>query len=92
MISREINLVIDAKIPYFTGIFSSDDRARISNRLKQMNNRTYLWLFLTIDIIEKSPSKYRKPADLDALLSGLPSEINEAYEWILRRSEDRHKA
>ena len=92
MISREINLVIDAKIPHITGIFSSDDRARISNRLKQMNNRTYLWLFLTIDIIEKSPSKYRRPADLDALLSGLPSEINEAYEQILRRSEDRHKA
>ncbi|SLM33794.1 nacht and ankyrin domain protein [Lasallia pustulata] len=59
-IGQEINLVIDAKIPSIAGDFSDEDRKRISQRLKKMDNRTYLWLFLTIDIIAGSRSKFRK--------------------------------
>ena len=58
MICQEINLVIDARIPHITGGFNDGDRERIINRLKGMDNRTYLWLFLTIDIIERSPSRF----------------------------------
>ena len=91
-IGQEINLVIDAKVPHITGGFNDEDRARISNRLKKMDNRTYLWLFLTIDVIEKSPSRFRRKSDLDSLLSNLPSKISDAYERILCRSEDEDKA
>lgn len=91
-IGQEINLVIDAKIPHLTGGFNEEDRKRISNRLKEMDNRTYLWLFLTIDIIERSPSRFRRKSDIDLLLSSLPSKISDAYERILSRSEDEDKA
>ena len=91
-IGQEINLVIDAKVPHITGGFNEEDRARISNRLKKMDNRTYLWLFLTIDIIEKSPSRFRRKSDLDSVLSNLPSKVSDAYERILCRSNDEGKA
>ena len=91
-IGHEINLVIDAKIPHITGGFNDEDRMRISSRLKEMDNRTYLWLFLTIDIIEKSPSRFRRKSEIDSLLSSLPSKISDAYERILSRSEDEDKA
>ena len=92
MIGQEINLVIDAKIPHITGEFSVEDRARISKRLKEMNNRTYLWLLLTIDIIENSPSNFSRKSDIHELLSCLPSEISDAYERILERSTNEVNA
>ena len=85
-IGQEINLVIDAKIPSIVGYFRDEDRKRISDRLKKMDNRTYLWLFLTIDIIESSRSNYSKMSSIDSLLSHLPSKVSDAYERILHRS------
>ena len=87
-IGQEINLVIDHEIPRITGGFTDEHRKRISDRLKGMNNRTYLWLFLTIDIIVGSRSKYSKPSSIDSLLSNLPSEVSDAYETILARSSE----
>ena len=91
-IGQEINLVIDAKVPYITGGFDDSAREQICNRLKEMQNRTYLWLFLTIDIIERSPSNYSRTSDIHSLLSDLPSEVSDAYERILSRSKDMAKA
>ena len=72
--------------------FSVEHRKRISDRLKEMNNRTYLWLFLTIDVITGSRSKYGKISDIDSLLSNLPSKVSNAYERILSRSSDNVRA
>ena len=57
-----------------------------------MENRTYLWLFLTIDITERSPSNFRRKSDIESLLSSLPAEISDAYDIILERSTDNDKA
>lgn len=65
---------------------------RLTDRLKEMNNRTYLWLFLTVDIITGSRSKYSKVSDIDSLLSDLPSKVSDAYERILSRSSDNVRA
>ena len=92
MIGQEINLVIDAKIPHIAGGFDHEERKRISERLKDMKNRTYLWLYLTIDIIERSPSNFRRKSDIESLLSSLPAEISDAYNMILERSTDNDKA
>ena len=92
MIGQEINLVIDAKIPHIAGSFDYEERKRICDRLKDMENRTYLWLFLTIDIIEKSPSNFRRKSDIESLLSNLPAEVSDAYDRILQRSTDKAKA
>ena len=91
-ISQEINLVIDARIPDIAADFSDDDRRRISDRLKEMNNRTYLWLFLTIDVIIRSRSNFRKVSSIETLLSNLPSTVSDAYEKILTRSSDKNNA
>ena len=91
-IGQEIHLVIDAKVPYIAGAFSAEDRTKISDRLKRLDNRTYLWLFLTMNIIERSRSKYSKMSSLDKLLSGLPSTISDAYEKILSKSSDKDNA
>ena len=91
-IAEEINLVIDAKIPHITGGFDLQERNHICKRLKETENRTYLWLFLTIDIIEKSPSNFRRRSDVESLLSNLPTEVSDAYERILQTSTDKAKA
>lgn len=88
LIAKEINLVIDAKVPEIAADFSTEHCERICDRLKNMNNRTYLWLFLTIDIITRSPAKYGKKSIIDELLSSLPPDISDAYERILGRSSD----
>jgi ankyrin repeat protein len=89
MISKEINLVIDDKIGEIAGAFSEEAREQISSRLKGKGNRTYLWLRLIFDIIDKSPSAYSKPSSIKELLDKLPSEIDDAYEHILSKSQNK---
>ncbi|KAL6701958.1 hypothetical protein J3F84DRAFT_356272 [Trichoderma pleuroticola] len=90
-IGGEINLVIDAKVEYITGSFTAEDRNKISQRLKNMENRTYLWLHLTLDIIENNISAYSRRLDMEEFLSKLPSTVSDAYEKILSRSQDDRK-
>ena len=92
VIAEEINLVIDAKIPEIAKHFRAEQRESIRRRLKEMENRTYLWLFLTIDIIKGSRSQYSKKSSIDKLLSTLPPRILDAYERILDRSSDKDLA
>jgi hypothetical protein len=68
--------------------FAYEDRRAICKRLKGIEHRTYLWLHLTFDIIEQSPSEYGRRTDIENLLSELPSQISEAYERILGRSKN----
>ena len=91
-IGEDINLVIDTKIPGLTRYFDNKAREVIATRLKSMENRTYLWLYLIMDIIENSQSKYQKMSSLESLLSELPPSISDAYERILSRSTDEVKA
>jgi hypothetical protein len=56
-----------------------------------MENRTYLWLHLTLNIIEQNLSAYSRRLDLEKFLSTLPSAVSDAYEKILSRSQDDRK-
>jgi ankyrin repeat domain-containing protein 50 len=91
-ISQEINLVIDARVQDIADGFMANDRRKIFKRLKSMENRTYLWLHLTFDIIEKSPSEYGRWSDVEKLLSDLPSQVFDAYKKILSRSTNQSRA
>ncbi len=91
-IGQDINLVIDYEMPRIAKNFSDEHCKRITDHLKEMDNRTYLWLFLTIDIIKRYPSRYGKVSDIDSLLSDLPSDVSDAYENILSRSADDGRA
>ncbi|RFU80453.1 ankyrin repeat [Trichoderma arundinaceum] len=90
-IGKEINLVIDVKVKHIAGSFSDEDRDKISQSLKRMENRTYLWLHLTLDIIEENMSAYSRSTDIEDFLSELPLEVSDAYEKILSRSQDAKK-
>ncbi|KAJ5202187.1 hypothetical protein N7449_004266 [Penicillium cf. viridicatum] len=87
-ISNDIDLVIDAKLQKVARNFKERDRQLISKEIKAKKNRTYLWLHLTFDIIEQSPSEYSRRSDIKELLSVLPSEVSDAYEKILDRSKN----
>ncbi|KAB5513490.1 hypothetical protein GE09DRAFT_1046665, partial [Coniochaeta sp. 2T2.1] len=87
-IGREIDLVIDERVNTVIGSLNADDRRKISDRLKSMENRTYLWLHLIFDIIEENLSRYGKLSCFEMLLSDIPSEVSGAYEKILSRSQD----
>ncbi|OKL62324.1 hypothetical protein UA08_02515 [Talaromyces atroroseus] len=50
-IRQEIDLVIDADVDKFTEGFDDDNVQKIKTSLKSMENRIYLWLHLTLDII-----------------------------------------
>jgi ankyrin repeat domain-containing protein 50 len=86
-VSREINLVIDARLHEITLNFEDEDRLEISKALKDMKNRTYLWLYLTFDAIEQSACGSR--SDVTDLLSTLPNEVSDRYERMLKRSPDQ---
>ncbi|KAB5572192.1 ankyrin repeat-containing domain protein [Coniochaeta sp. 2T2.1] len=87
-IGREINLVIDERVNQVMVTFAADDRHKISERLKSMENRTYLWLYLIFDIVKENLSRYGKRSGIERLLSDIPSQVSEAYEKILSRSQD----
>ncbi|KAJ8119253.1 hypothetical protein ONZ43_g3761 [Nemania bipapillata] len=89
-INKDIDRVIDAKIPGLIPDLSEDNCHRISKRLKGMKNRTYLWLRLTFYIIEQSPSDYSRTSDVESLLESLPDEHSHAYEKILDRKKSKH--
>ncbi|KAK2052645.1 hypothetical protein LY76DRAFT_555348 [Colletotrichum caudatum] len=89
-IYREIGLVIDDRVDKLLADFSSDQRQQMADRLKAMENRTYLWVYLTFEIIEKNRSAYRKLSSIEQLLSEIPSKVSDAYEKILSRVQESY--
>ena len=53
-VGRDIDLVIDSQVKEFAAKFDSEKQKFIADHLKSRDNRTYLWLVLTTDIIKKS--------------------------------------
>ena len=88
-IGREINLVIDERVKRVKGDFNADDQRKISQGLKDKENRTYLWLYLIFDIIKENLSRYGKRSSIENLMSDIPSQVSEAYEKILSKSQDK---
>ncbi|KAL0938104.1 nacht and ankyrin domain protein [Colletotrichum truncatum] len=91
-IHHEIDLVIDHKVNELSEDFDVAECQQISARLKAMENRTYLWLSLTFDIITQHRSAYSRVSDIEYLLSDVPSGVFNAYEKILSRSYNKIQA
>ncbi|KAF9878907.1 nacht and ankyrin domain protein [Colletotrichum karsti] len=85
-IGVEINLVIDYRVNEIAERFSIEQRQKLLKHLKDMDHRTYLWLHLTMGIIDERRSAYGKLSRIEKLLKDLPSDVTEAYEKILSRS------
>lgn len=63
----------------------------LEDRLLETKNRTYLWLHLAIDSIEKA-SGVGTPRRMAKLIDEIPNSVYQAYESILSRSIDRAEA
>ncbi|TGO11258.1 hypothetical protein BTUL_0114g00360 [Botrytis tulipae] len=76
-IREEINLVIDAEIDKLK--LSSKADTRLRSRLKDIEHRTYLWLYLIMDTIRLRAKASRQLKTYEKILDAeLPSTIDEA--------------
>jgi ankyrin repeat protein len=91
-ISREIDLVIRKRVGDISEQRSleKDERSTLMKQLTEFENRTYLWVSLTLDIIENIPGLTK--GNIRRVIQHLPPTVDSAYERILDRSLDADKA
>lgn len=86
-ISQDIHLVIQQRLNNLQKDrnFSHDGIEKISERFKSMGTRTYLWLRLTMEIIEGDPIEFARVSDILNFLSTIGPDVADAYEKILNK-------
>ncbi|KAJ4854240.1 ankyrin repeats (3 copies) domain-containing protein [Trichoderma breve] len=91
-ISQEINVYIGARVQDIGRRLqlTQNECSLLLQRLMHIPNRTYLWVYLTLDLIESSINVTEKMI-LEAT-SNVPKTIDEAYERILSRSSNTRQA
>jgi ankyrin repeat protein len=91
-ISHEINLFIEVRVKAVGNRLKlrESEQGLLREKLTRVPNRTYLWVYLTLDLIE-SNIDIDKRGIVEAT-SNLPQTVDEAYERILSRSKDPDKA
>ncbi|KAI7971446.1 hypothetical protein EIK77_003502 [Talaromyces pinophilus] len=87
----DINLVIQSRTEELTH-FDDGERQEIVRLFEEKENCTYLWFTLMFNIIESTPSAYSRLSDIRELLAQIPLEIDDAYEHILEKAQDRRVA
>lgn len=87
-VARDINLVIDAKVPHLAASFSRDLQEHLKRSLRDAPHRTYLWLHLMLDVIREGLRK-KTHKHIDQILRQLPQSITSAYASILNRSGEK---
>jgi hypothetical protein len=92
-ISTEIDLVIHHRIEAIGRKRSlhTDEVTYLREQFAPVENRTYLWATLTLDVIENSLDGITKGSIRRAIRT-IPQTVNQAYEWILQRSTNPKKA
>ncbi|KAF3211186.1 hypothetical protein TWF106_010324 [Orbilia oligospora] len=95
-ISREIGIFIKARVE---GIgekagLTRAERRMLLGKLTSVKNRTYLWVYLTLNLIESDPRMNIGISEnrIQNITSHLPTTVNEAYERILSSSRDLGEA
>ena len=91
-ISREIDVFINARVKNIGAQLKlrNDQQELLLQELMRVPNRTYLWVYLTLDLIE-SDIDIDKTGIVKAT-SHLPKTVDEAYERILSRSRNFKEA
>ncbi|GKZ35264.1 hypothetical protein AbraIFM66950_005858 [Aspergillus brasiliensis] len=91
-ISHEIDLVIRRRVHDISKQRSlmEQECKMLINSLTGVQNRTYLWVSLILDVLENTP-EFSK-GKVHRILSDLPTTVDSAYERILNRSPDKEKA
>jgi hypothetical protein len=91
-IEQEINLVIQRRVEEIGAKLELENHERsfLRQELLLIPNRTYLWVTLIFDMVEKTLSYTNKR--LREMIKTLPRTVDEAYERILNQSPDKEKA
>lgn len=91
-IVREIDLVIRERVKTIKALqnLKSAEEDSLLQQLRRVPNRTYLWVHLTLDLIERALDIDKKK--IRQITSQLPQTINEAYDQILSKTCDPQKA
>ncbi|KAK8863217.1 ankyrin repeat protein [Apiospora arundinis] len=89
-ISREINIVVKYRLQDLSrrhGL-SNSLTAHLEQRLLEIHHRTYLWIYLVFNYLEEKSFK-RTDKGIDEALKTLPASVEDAYEGILQRAQDK---
>lgn len=89
-ISQEVNHVIKHRVSRLSRMkrLSTPVRSYLEKRLQATTNRTYLWVHLIFEYLEGETFK-KTTKGIEATISSLPSTINDAYEQILDKSQEK---
>ncbi|KAK6532414.1 hypothetical protein TWF281_006603 [Arthrobotrys megalospora] len=95
-ISHEIDIFIEVRVQDIGNKLKLTDGERnlLQERLKSARNRTYLWVSLTLNLIESDINIHLTIDEklIAKVTSSLPKTVDEAYERILAKSCDHEEA
>jgi len=91
-ISREIDLVIKFKIDQLEKKLSlrGTDKEELLANLSQVSQRTYLWLYLTFNDIERRLEFTKE--EIAVIAKTIPQDVDKAYTRILDKSDNKERA
>lgn len=92
-IKQEIDLVIKHRVAQISlkKKLDTETQAALSKRLLRIENRTYLWLHLTLTSIEEA-NGLSTSKRVEIFIDQIPGSLNTAYESILSRSTNQTEA
>ncbi|KAF5694443.1 ankyrin repeat domain-containing protein [Fusarium denticulatum] len=86
-ISQEVNHVITFRINQLAmkKRFTTEIKNHLQKRLQEATHRTYLWVYLVFDYLQKRDFK-KTLKGIQSAVATLPTTVNEAYEQILNKT------
>ncbi|RYP58916.1 hypothetical protein DL769_008749 [Monosporascus sp. CRB-8-3] len=88
-ISQEVNRVVTHRVNLLSEkkCLSPQIKSHLEKRLQETTHRTYLWVYLVFDYLEKEDFK-KTLKGVESTIATLPRSIHEAYEQILNKSKE----
>ncbi|RYP21591.1 hypothetical protein DL767_009231 [Monosporascus sp. MG133] len=91
-ISQEINLFIKYRVENLRLGLTSAEQNLLLQGLMCVPNRTYLWVYLTLDLVERDIGNGINKAKISQVTSHVPKTVDEAYDKILSKSRHVEEA
>jgi hypothetical protein len=88
IIGEEVSRIISHRINRLAKQkeLSPQIKSHLEERLQETTHRTYLWVYLVFEHLEKTNFK-KTPKEVISIIETLPTSVTEAYEQILNKSE-----
>jgi len=88
MISQEIGLFIKYRIQNIKQQLTQSERGLLLQAILSIPHRTYLWVYLTLDQVDREIGSSINEARISEITSRVPKTVDEAYNNILSKSRD----